>query len=127
MVVGKRFYSAFTESGLEERLVAHDVRRLVLVGQHTDCCVRHTSYDAFARGFELVVCPDATTVFGPGSEEAVSVRQARALDYLRTDYGVHVTSLHRRGRVAVIGTERDARGAFGLVSGEGEVAMPSSR
>lgn len=87
VVVGKHFYSAFTGSGLEERLLEHDVRRLVVVGQHTDCCVRHTCYDAFVRRFELVVCPDATAIFGPGSEEAASVRQARALDYLRTYYG----------------------------------------
>jgi nicotinamidase-related amidase len=92
VVVGKRFYSAFTESSLEERLAAHEVGRLVLVGQHTDCCVRHTGYDAFARGFELVICPDATTVFGPGSEEEASARQARALDYLATYYGAHLLS-----------------------------------
>ena len=87
VVVEKRFYSAFTETALAEVLGARDVGRLVLVGQHTDCCVRHTSYDAFSRGLDLVVCPDATTVFEPGSEEPVSVRQKRALWYLRTYYG----------------------------------------
>lgn len=92
VVVGKRFYSAFTQSTLEAQLLEHDVGRLVLVGQHTDCCVRHTSYDGFVRGFELVVCSDATTVFEPGSGEAVATRQARALDYLRTYYGVHLAS-----------------------------------
>jgi nicotinamidase-related amidase len=90
VVVPKRFYSAFTESELQGRLRSFDVGRLVLVGQHTDCCVRHTSYDAFCRGFEVVVCPDATTVFEPGSEEPVSARQARALEYLRTYYGAHI-------------------------------------
>ncbi len=77
IVVGKHFYSGFTETDLESRLRSQDVGRLVLVGQHTDCCVRHTAYDAFAGGYELIVCPDATTVFEPGSDEPVSVRQAR--------------------------------------------------
>jgi len=90
VIVPKRFYSAFTETELEALLRAGDVGRLVLVGQHTDCCVRHTSYDAFARGYELVVCPDATTVFEPGSDEPVSTRQRRALDYLRTYYGAQL-------------------------------------
>lgn len=90
MVVGKRFYSAFTETDLEERLRSNDVGRLVLVGQHTDCCVRHTAYDAFCRGFDLVVCADATTVFEPGSDEPVAARQARALEYLRRYYGAHL-------------------------------------
>ncbi len=88
VVVPKRFYSAFTETTLQERLRSHDIGRLVLVGQHTDCCIRHTSFDAFALGYELVVCPDATTVFEPESEEPVPVRQERALGYLRNFYGV---------------------------------------
>lgn len=46
-VVPKRYYSAFTETDLETALREHAVGRLVLVGQHTDCCVQHTS--ALAR------------------------------------------------------------------------------
>ena len=57
IVINKRFYSAFTDTELQSTLRVHDVGRLVLVGQHTDCCVRHTSYDAFVRDYELVVCP----------------------------------------------------------------------
>ncbi len=90
LVVGKRFYSAFTETDLAEILADHDVGRLVLVGQHTDCCVRHTSYDAFRAGDELAVCPDATTVFEPGSAEPIAVRQDRALAYLTTYYGARL-------------------------------------
>jgi nicotinamidase-related amidase len=92
VVVPKHFYSSFTSSKLEDELRAHDVGRLVLVGQHTDCCVRHTAYDAFIREFELAVCPDATTVFEPGSAEPVAERQARALEYLRTYYGARLVS-----------------------------------
>jgi nicotinamidase-related amidase len=87
VVVGKRAYSAFTDTELESVLQARRVDRLVIVGQHTDCCVRHTCYDAFTRGLELVVCPDATTVYQPGSHEPVSVRQHHALEYLKTYYG----------------------------------------
>ena len=89
-VVEKRFYSAFTETDLEATLRSREVGRLVLVGQHTDCCIRHTSYDAFARGYELVVCRDATAVFAVGDDEPLSTRQERALDYLRRYYGVRL-------------------------------------
>jgi nicotinamidase-related amidase len=64
--IAKRFYSPFTETVFETELPDHQVRRLVVVGQHTDCCVRHTCYDAFVRGYELVVCPDGTTVYRTG-------------------------------------------------------------
>jgi nicotinamidase-related amidase len=90
IVVPKRYYSAFSQTDLEATCLVHTVRRVVIVGQHTDCCVRHTSYDAFLRGFEVVVPADATAVFEPLSEEPVEARQERALDYLRTFYGVSV-------------------------------------
>ncbi len=92
VVIAKRFYSPFTETDFETELRAHHVGRLVVVGQHTDCCVRHTCYDAFVRGYELVVCPDGTTVFEPGSTEALASRQRRALEYLRTYYGAQIES-----------------------------------
>ena len=90
LVVGKRFYSAFTETDLAAVLADHEVGRLVLVGQHTDCCIRHTSYDAFRAGYELAVCPDATTVYQPGSDEPIAARQERALAYLTTYYGARI-------------------------------------
>jgi nicotinamidase-related amidase len=93
VVVPKRFYSAFTETELDSVLRSRDVGRLVVVGQHTDCCIRHTSYDAFRHGYELTICPEATTVFEPGSSEPLGRRQDRALDYLTTYYGARVVDL----------------------------------
>lgn len=90
LVTPKRYYSCFTETDLHATLLVHDVRRLVIVGQHTDCCVRHTSYDAFTRGLALTVPSDATAVFLPASEEPAETRQARALEYLHTYYGARV-------------------------------------
>ncbi len=90
VVITKRFYSPFTETNFETELRARQVGRLVVVGQHTDCCVRHTCYDAFVRGYELVVCPDGTTVFEPGSTEALESRQRHALEYLGMYYGAQL-------------------------------------
>lgn len=89
-IVPKHFYSAFTGSELDDVLRSRGVGRLVLTGQHTDCCLRHTAYDAFLRGYELVVCTDATTVFEPESEEPVELRNRRALEYLRHFYGARL-------------------------------------
>lgn len=90
IVVPKRYYSAFTETDLDATFRVHGIGRLVVVGQHTDCCVRHTSYDAFQRGMALAVAADATTVFEPLSASPVMDRQQAALDYLSTFYGVEV-------------------------------------
>lgn len=90
IIVPKRYYSAFTETDLDATCRVHDIGRLVVAGQHTDCCVRHTSYDAFQRGIEVVVPTDATIVFEPLAESSVAERQHSALDYLKTFYGAEV-------------------------------------
>jgi nicotinamidase-related amidase len=91
IVVPKRFYSAFTQTDLDATCQVHRIDRLVMTGQHTDCCCRHTSYDAFARGIQLVVVADATAVYQPFAADDYQQAQNRALQYLRTYYGAEVT------------------------------------
>src|SRR5262245_2908923 len=58
-VLPKRFYSSFHETGLDPLLRQFRVDTLVLTGQHTNLCVRHTTADAFFRGYQVIVPPDA--------------------------------------------------------------------
>jgi nicotinamidase-related amidase len=92
IIVPKRFYSSFTFTDLAATIRANDIDRLVLVGQHTDCCVRHTSYDAFQLGLKLVVPSDATAIFEPLSDEPYAIRQQRALDYLKIFYAAQIVT-----------------------------------
>jgi nicotinamidase-related amidase len=92
-VIPKRYYSSFTETDLGSTCLVQEIGRLVIVGQHTDCCVRHTSYDAFLRGIEVVVVSDATAVFEPLSEAPYDVRQQAALDYLQTFYKAKIATV----------------------------------
>jgi nicotinamidase-related amidase len=85
IVSPKRFYGAFDGTDLEEVFERHGVDEVVLTGQHTHCCVRHTAYGAFMRGYGVKVPSDAVCVF-PG------VDQAAALDYLKTIYGAEITT-----------------------------------
>jgi len=91
-VINKRYYSTFTETDMDSICKIHGLDRLVIVGQHTDCCVRHTSYDAYVRGLQVVIPSDATAVFAPLSETPHEVRQQAALDYLATIYGAQITT-----------------------------------
>lgn len=91
-VINKRYYSTFTETDMDTICKIHGFKRLVVVGQHTDCCVRHTSYDAYVRGIQVVVPSDATVVFEPQSEAPLEDRQQAALDYLATIYGAIITT-----------------------------------
>ncbi|HZD65157.1 MAG TPA: isochorismatase family cysteine hydrolase [Acidimicrobiales bacterium] len=92
LVVPKRFYSAFTQTDLLATIRARGIDRLVIAGQHTDCCVRHTAYDAFVAHIPVTVVAEATAVYGPGSHEPVATRQERALGYLHTYYGTEIVA-----------------------------------
>lgn len=91
-IINKRYYSTFTETDMDSICKVHGLDRLVIVGQHTDCCVRHTSYDAYVRGLEVVVPSDATAVFEPLSDVPHEERQQAALDYLAGIYGATITT-----------------------------------
>jgi nicotinamidase-related amidase len=90
IVVPKRFYSAFTETDLDATCRVHNIGRMVVVGQHTNCCCRHTSYDAFLRGIDVAVVADATCVFEPMVGDRYDDVQKDALDYLATFYNSEV-------------------------------------
>ena len=51
---------------LEER----GITKLYITGLHTDCCARHTSGDAFQRGFDLVWVTDALQAFTDDAHKA---------------------------------------------------------
>jgi len=92
VIVPKRYYSAFTQTDLDATCRVRGITRLVVTGQHTDCCCRHTSYDAFARGIEVTAVSDATAVYEPLTAGRYQQAQDGALSYLRTYYGAEVTS-----------------------------------
>jgi nicotinamidase-related amidase len=89
-IVPKRSYSAFADTDLDTTCRVQDIGRVVIVGQHTDCCCRHTAYDAFRRGLEITVVPDATCVYEPAGAGNYDQRQQAALDYLRYFYGAEL-------------------------------------
>jgi len=92
LVVPKRYYSAFTQTDLDATCRVRHIDRLVVTGQHTDCCCRHTSYDAFARGITVTAVADATAVYEPFAVGRYQQAQDDALRYLRTYYGAEITS-----------------------------------
>jgi nicotinamidase-related amidase len=81
----KRSYGAFDGTGLDEQLRALGVDEVVLTGQHTHVCVRHSSYGAMIRGYRITVPTDAVCAFGDVDEQA-------ALAYLKDVYGATITT-----------------------------------
>src|SRR5947208_15626621 len=86
IVSPKRVYGAFDFTGLDERLKELGVDEVVITGQHTHICVRHSSYGALRNGFDIVVPRDAVCAFEGVDEED-------ALEYLKMAYGAEVTTV----------------------------------
>ncbi|QDC08122.1 cysteine hydrolase [Oceanicola sp. D3] len=81
LVLPKTTYSGFLSSDLEAQLQAHGIDTIYMTGLHTDCCCRHTSGDAFQRGYDLVWITDALEAFTPEAHEG-------GLEYYRTYYAI---------------------------------------
>lgn len=81
--VDKRTYSAFFETGLDSLLRSLGVDRVLITGLHTNICDRHTTADAFFRGYQPVIVSDCVEAF---DEQA----HRDGLDYLKTVYGAEI-------------------------------------
>jgi nicotinamidase-related amidase len=86
LVVPKRAYGAFDGTELDGLLRGLGVDEIVLAGQHTHICIRHTAYGALIRGYRITVPREVVCAFEGVDEED-------ALEYLRSVYGAHVTSV----------------------------------
>ena len=86
-IVEKRTYSGFYETGLESLLRSlyngEGARTVVIGGLHTNICVRHTSADAFFRGYNIVVAEDGVQAFTDQAHE-------EGLKYLKEVYNAEI-------------------------------------
>lgn len=94
VVLPKRFYSSFFETGLESLLDQNGVEEVILTGQHTNICVRHTASDAFNNGFAISVPRDTTAMFRlpDQSDDEYERLKQEALDYLVNIYGAAIVT-----------------------------------
>ena len=60
-LVEKSYGDSFEETSLESLLADLGVGRLVVVGAHTDACIRSTLHGAFVRGYDATLVSDAHT------------------------------------------------------------------
>jgi nicotinamidase-related amidase len=82
----KRSYGAFDGTGLDELLRQYGVTEVVLTGQHTHICVRHSAYGALMHGYEITVPRDAVCGFEGVDED-------EALRYLHDTYAARITTV----------------------------------
>lgn len=79
--IPKTTYSGFQSSDIESQLKSRGIETLYITGLHTDCCCRHTSGDAFQKGFDLVWVTDALQAFTDEAHES-------GLEYYKAWYAI---------------------------------------
>ncbi len=57
-IIRKRRYSAFLGTDLDLVLREHDIRRVIVVGTKTNCCIRATVTDAYNLDYDVHVISD---------------------------------------------------------------------
>ena len=89
-IVEKRVYSGFYETGLGPLLRSlyggKGVDTVILGGLHTHICIRHTSADAFFRGYRIVIASDGVEAFSQRDHED-------GLRYLKDVYNAEVKTV----------------------------------
>jgi nicotinamidase-related amidase len=70
-------HSIFYETAVGHLLNSQEVRRIVLCGQVTEQCILYSSLDAYLRGFEIAVPPDAVAHIHPDLAEAALKMMSR--------------------------------------------------
>jgi len=89
-VVEKRTYSGFFETGLDSLLRSlykgEGAKTVILGGLHTNMCVRHTTADAFFRGYKIVIAKD-------GAEAFTEKDQEEGLKYLEYVYNAKIMTV----------------------------------
>ncbi len=83
VILPKRTYSAFYETGLDSLLRQNGIRTIIFTGQHTHICVRHSSADAFVNNYEIIVPEDVVEAF-------TDKYQQEGLEYLKMCYGAKI-------------------------------------
>lgn len=63
-LVRKTFRSSFEGTNLEKILEEQNAGHLLVCGAQTNNCVRHTSHDALAKGYDVTLIADAHTTTG---------------------------------------------------------------
>jgi nicotinamidase-related amidase len=89
-IVEKRTYSGFYETGLDPLLRSlydgEGVKTVILGGLHTNICVRHTSADAFFRGYKIIIAKDGVEAFTEEDQE-------QGLKYLEYAYNAKIMAV----------------------------------
>lgn len=89
-VILKNTYSAFHKTKLRKVLDSlyngKGVEEIILTGIYTDICIKHTVYDAFLDGYDIIVPENGVCSF-------TLQKHRDALDYMKNNYSIKIEKI----------------------------------
>ena len=90
LMIPKRGYSAFDDSRLEKALKStyngKGPTTIIMTGIHTHICIKHSTYDAFRRGYDTIIAEDGVNAFTKNDH-------IFGLEYMRANYGAKIQKI----------------------------------
>ncbi|CAL1374879.1 unnamed protein product [Linum trigynum] len=82
VIIEKSTYSAFAQTGLQEKLEEMGVKEVIVTGVMTNLCCETTAREAFVRGFRVFFSADATATSDVDLHDATIKNLAYGFAYL---------------------------------------------
>ena len=90
LMIPKRGYSAFDKSRLEKALEStyngKGPTTIIMTGIHTHICIKHSTYDAFTRGYDTIIAEDGVNAFTKNDH-------IFGLEYMKANYGARIQKI----------------------------------
>ena len=90
LMIPKRGYSAFDKSRLEKTLKStyngKGPTTIIMTGIHTHICIKHSTYDAFTRGYDTIIAEDGVNAFTKNDHTF-------GLEYMKANYGARIQKI----------------------------------
>jgi nicotinamidase-related amidase len=90
LMIPKRGYSAFDKSRLEKALKStyngKGPTTIIMTGIHTHICIKHSTYDAFTRGYDTIIAQDGVNAFTKNDHMF-------GLEYMKANYGARIQKI----------------------------------
>ena len=104
-IIHKTFFSAFSDSSLDQILQVLEADTLLLAGVHLHACIRMTALDAYQRGFRVQIIEDAVASDDP-LHAAITRRylEKRAVQFVT----VHLALSSLKNSTAILTADRQA-------------------
>lgn len=91
-VILKNTYSSFHNTNLKKTLDSlyngKGVEEIILTGIHTDICIKHTVYDAFLQGYDIILAENAICSASPQKHKG-------GIDYMKDNYSIKVQKINK--------------------------------